>query len=100
MTAGAPVAALPMYDFPEISEANDALWRRIASALRAKGVEAPAALERARYAYRLTQKGIQVALLFPPFHKRLCGPLANSRFHHQPGPQHRPNSRSVAETGR
>ena len=37
-----------MYDFPEISEANDALWRRIAADLRAKGVEAPAALERGR----------------------------------------------------
>jgi hypothetical protein len=24
---------------------------------------------------------------------RLCGPLANSRFHHQPKAQHRPNSR-------
>ena len=49
-----------------------------------------------RYAYRLTQKGIQVALLFLFFHKRLCGPLANSRFHHQPDPQHRPNSRLEA----
>jgi len=49
-----------------------------------------------RYAYRLTQKGIQVALLFLFFHKRLCGPLANSRFHHQPHPQHRPNSRLEA----
>ena len=29
-----------------------------------------------RYAYRLTSKGIQVALLFLFFHKRLCGPLA------------------------
>src|SRR5215472_15123284 len=37
-----------------------------------------------RYAYRLTTKGVQVALLFLFFHKRLCGPLANSRFHHQP----------------
>ena len=37
-----------------------------------------------RYAYRLTPKGVQVALLFLFFHKRLCGPLANSRFHHQP----------------
>ena len=35
-----------------------------------------------RYAYRLTPKGVQVALLFLFFHKRLCGPLANSRFHH------------------
>ena len=37
-----------------------------------------------RYAYRLTTKGVQVALLFLFFHKRLCGPLANSRLHHQP----------------
>ena len=49
-----------------------------------------------RYAYRLTSKGIQVALLFLFFHKRLCGPLANSRFHHRPDPQHRPNSRLEA----
>jgi hypothetical protein len=46
-----------------------------------------------RYAYRLTTKGFEVALLFLFFHKRLCGPLANSRFHHQPKAQHRPNSR-------
>ena len=43
-----------------------------------------------RYAYRLTQKGIQVALLFLFFHKRLCGPLANSRFHHRPDPVSKP----------
>lgn len=50
-----------------------------------------------RYAYHLTgQKGVQAALLFLFFHKRLCGPLANSRFHHQPGPQHRPDSRLEA----
>jgi len=46
-----------------------------------------------RYAYRLTSKGIQVALLLLFFHKRLCGPLANSRFHHRPNLQHRPDSR-------
>jgi hypothetical protein len=46
-----------------------------------------------RYAYRLTTKGIQVALLFLFFHKRLCGPLANSRFHHQPNRDHRPDSK-------
>jgi len=45
-----------------------------------------------RYAYQLTAKGIHVALLFLFFHKRLCGPLANSRFHHQPDSAHRPNS--------
>jgi hypothetical protein len=49
-----------------------------------------------RYAYRLTTKGIEVALLFLFFHKRLCGPLANSRFHHKPDPQHRPDSRLEA----
>src|SRR6201984_2864262 len=31
-----------------------------------------------RYAYRLTPKGVQVALLFLFFHKRLCGPLCRS----------------------
>jgi len=36
------------------------------------------------YTYRLTDKGLKVALLFVFFHKRLCGPLANSLFHHRP----------------
>jgi len=49
-----------------------------------------------RYAYRLTTKGVEVALLFLFFHKRLCGPLANSRFHHQPLAQHRPDTRLEA----
>src|SRR6516162_2369706 len=49
-----------------------------------------------RYAYRLTPKGIQVALLFLFFHKRLCGPLANSRVHHLPDPSHRPQSKLEA----
>jgi hypothetical protein len=46
-----------------------------------------------RYAYHLTSKGVQVALLFLFFHKRLCGPLAHSRFHHRPDPAHRPDSK-------
>ena len=46
-----------------------------------------------RYAYRLTPKGVQVALLFLFFHKRLCGPLANSRFHHRPVARHQPPSK-------
>jgi hypothetical protein len=29
-------------------------------------------------------------------HKRLCGPLANSRFHHRPSPQHQPASKLEA----
>ncbi len=48
------------------------------------------------YAYRLTAKGLDVALLFLFFHKRLCGPLANSRFHHKPDPANRPNSQLEA----
>ena len=50
----------------------------------------------ARYAYQLTEKGVQVALLFLFFHKRLCGPLANSRFHYQPDPAHHPDSKLEA----
>jgi hypothetical protein len=49
-----------------------------------------------RYAYRLTPKGVQVALLFLFFHKRLCGPLAHSRFHHRPTNHHRPASKLEA----
>ena len=54
-----------------------------------------ALLERdgSRYAYRLTSKGVQVALLFLFFHKRLCGPLAHSRFHHRPSANHQPASK-------
>jgi len=36
------------------------------------------------YAYRLTDKGIRTAAMFILFHKRVCGPLANSLFHHRP----------------
>jgi hypothetical protein len=56
-----------------------------------------------RYAYRLTPKGVEMALLFPffqllflSFHKRLCGPLANSRFHHRPDAAHQPASKLEA----
>jgi hypothetical protein len=44
----------------------------------------------------VTAHAIQVALLFLFFHKRLCGPLANSRFNHQPHPSHRPQSKLEA----
>ena len=46
-----------------------------------------------RYAYRLSDKGVKVAILFVLFHQRLCGPLANSLFHHQPNVDHRPKSK-------
>jgi hypothetical protein len=39
---------------------------------------------------------VEVALLFLFFHKRLCGPLANSRLHHQPDARHLPGSRLEA----
>jgi hypothetical protein len=48
------------------------------------------------YAYRLTPKGVQVALLFLFFHKRLCGPLANSHFHHCPDTHYKPTSKLEA----
>src|SRR6266704_3148295 len=46
-----------------------------------------------RYAYRLTDKGVKVALLFVLFHQRLCGPLANSLFHHRPDANFQPPSK-------
>jgi hypothetical protein len=46
-----------------------------------------------RYAYRLTEKGTKVALLFILFHKQLCGPLANTLFHHHTATEPRPNSK-------
>jgi hypothetical protein len=49
-----------------------------------------------RYGYRLTTTGVDAALLFLFFHKGLCGPLANSRFHHQPNASHRPDSKLEA----
>ncbi len=49
-----------------------------------------------RYAYRLTDKGTKVALTFVLFHQRLCGPLANSLFHHLPDSSARPKSKLEA----
>jgi hypothetical protein len=49
-----------------------------------------------RYAYRLTEKGVKVALLFVLFHQRVCGPLANSLFHHRPDANHQPKSKLEA----
>jgi hypothetical protein len=36
------------------------------------------------YAYRLTDKGTRITLMFVLFHQRVCGPLANSLFQHRP----------------
>ncbi len=40
------IASLPMYDRPETAGANDRLWAGIARALSARGIDAPAALDR------------------------------------------------------
>jgi hypothetical protein len=36
------------------------------------------------YCYRLTEKGVRVAAMFVLFHRRVCGPLAKTLFHHRP----------------
>ena len=36
------------------------------------------------YCYRLTETGVKVAAMVVLFHKRVCGPLANTLFHHRP----------------
>ena len=36
------------------------------------------------YGYRLTEKGVKVAAILVMFHQRVCGPLANTLFHHRP----------------
>ena len=48
------------------------------------------------YAYRLTPKETRVAAMFVLFHKRVCGPLANSLFHRPPTPLHTPASKLQA----
>ncbi len=49
-----------------------------------------------RYCYRLTDKGARVALMFVLFHKRVCGPLANSLFDRRPNERYQPNSKIEA----
>ncbi|WP_143746624.1 hypothetical protein [Caballeronia catudaia] len=48
---------------------------------------------RSHDAYRLTDSGVKVALLFVLFHQRLYGPLANSLFHHRPDARFQPDSK-------
>jgi hypothetical protein len=49
-----------------------------------------------RYCYRLTDKGKRVAAMFVLFHQRICGPLANSLFHHQPAKTAKPSAKIEA----
>jgi len=46
-----------------------------------------------RYAYRLTEQGNKAALMFVLFHKRVCGPLANSLFNKPPQSDLKPATR-------
>jgi hypothetical protein len=48
------------------------------------------------YVYRLSDKGVKAALMFILFHKRVCGPLANSLFHHRPDETLKPDSKIEA----
>jgi DNA-binding PadR family transcriptional regulator len=49
-----------------------------------------------RYCYRLTEKGSRAALMFTLFHKRVCGPLANSLFDRRPDAKQQPASKIEA----
>jgi len=49
-----------------------------------------------RYAYRLTDQGVKVAVLFVLLHQRLCGPLAHSLFCHRPDCTHLPKTKLEA----
>jgi hypothetical protein len=49
-----------------------------------------------RYCYRLTDKGKHRAAMFVLFHQRICGPLANSLFHHRPEKTAQPPARIEA----
>jgi hypothetical protein len=45
------------------------------------------------YSYCLTEKGTKAALMFILFHKRICGPLANSLFQNRPDEALKPASK-------
>ncbi|WJY20167.1 PhnD/SsuA/transferrin family substrate-binding protein [Fontisubflavum oceani] len=49
------IAALPMYDRPEIGGATDRLWEAIRDALRARGLDAPDALTRDQEIWEIWQ---------------------------------------------
>jgi hypothetical protein len=49
-----------------------------------------------RYAYRLSDKGAKVAIVFVLFHQRLCGPLAHDLFARRPDANFQPDSKLEA----
>lgn len=46
--SGSKAVSLPMYDWPEIREATDSLWRAIHEQLLSRGINAPPMLDRSR----------------------------------------------------
>ena len=53
VAALAPVATLPMYDWPEIRAATDALWQAVRNAAARRGLDLPATLDRSRRPFNL-----------------------------------------------
>jgi len=50
------------------------------------------------YRYRPTDKGTKAALMFILFHQSVCGPLANSPFHHRPDETLKPSTKMPPTT--
>lgn len=68
------IAALPMYDRPELRAETDALWGAIRDALRARGIDAPDSLTRGRDPWAIwTDPGLVLA--------QTCGLPYRSRLH-------------------
>jgi len=63
---------------------SDSTHKSRSRAMAAKRSMSAPVREGRSYSYRLTEKGRKVAALFVLFQKRVCGPLANSLFHHRP----------------
>lgn len=70
-----PVAALPMYDWPEVRGATDAFWAALRDALRGRGIAAPDALSRDRpYGAAWTDPGLVLGQTCSlPYRTRLHG---------------------------
>ena len=68
------IAALPMYDRPELRAETDALWAALRDALRARGIAAPEALTRDRDPWEIWQSP---DLLFA----QTCGLPFRARLH-------------------
>jgi len=69
------IAALPMYDRPEIAAATDRLWAAIAARLRARGIAAPERLTRGGDPWALWQSPdlLLAQTCGLPFRARLAG---------------------------